>query len=103
MILIYRMIYNDIGLELSDFFSTNTCSSTRGHTNKFFKPRAVTRPRSNFFAECTDIEQITQETLELKAKTCFKGNVSLKEQEEVASYVVYGKRTLILGQNLWTF
>ncbi|XP_065890592.1 uncharacterized protein [Dysidea avara] len=34
--------------------------------------------------ECTDIEQITQETLELKAKTCFKGNVSLKEQEEVA-------------------
>ena len=50
MILIYRMIYNDIGLELSDFFSTNTCSSTRGHANKFFKPRAVTRPRSNFFA-----------------------------------------------------
>ena len=49
MILIYRMIYNDMGLELSDFFSTNTCSSTRGHTNKFFKPSAVTRPRSNFF------------------------------------------------------
>ncbi|XP_065890585.1 uncharacterized protein [Dysidea avara] len=97
MILIYRMIYNDIGLELSDFFSTNTCSSTRGHTNKFFKPRAVTRPRSNFFAECTDIEQITQETLELKAKTCFKVGIlttQLKEElrNETGECVTEGTR-----------
>ena len=50
MILIYQMVYNNIGLELSDFFSTNTRSSTRGHAHKFFKPHAITQPRSNFFA-----------------------------------------------------
>ena len=42
------MDYDNIGLELSNF-STNT-SITRGHTYKFFKPRAISQPRSNFFA-----------------------------------------------------
>ncbi|XP_065890591.1 uncharacterized protein [Dysidea avara] len=51
-------------------------------------PTKSTAKFASFTQECTDIEQITQETLELKAKTCFKGNVSLKEQEEVASYTV---------------
>ena len=43
MIHIYRVIYNSIGLELLDFISTNT-SITRGHTYKFFKPRAISHP-----------------------------------------------------------
>ena len=48
MIHIYRMVYNNIGLDLSDFFTTST-SITRGHTHTFFKPHAVSRQRSNFF------------------------------------------------------
>ena len=32
--------------------------------------------------ECTDIEQITQETLELKAKTCFKVGILTTQLKE---------------------
>ena len=56
LILIYRMVNNNIGLQLSDFFSMSIYNSTRGHPHKFFKPHAITRTRSNFFA-VTNIDE----------------------------------------------
>jgi len=50
LILIYRMVNNNIVLQLSDFFSLSIYNSTRDHPHKCFKPHAITCARSNFFA-----------------------------------------------------
>ena len=49
MILLYRLLHNNIGIHFSDYF-TRSFTSTRGHSYKIFKPHATTRVRSNFFA-----------------------------------------------------
>ena len=49
MILLYRLLHNNIGIDFSDYF-TRSFTSTRGHSYKIFKPHATTRLRSNFFA-----------------------------------------------------
>ena len=49
MILVYRLINNNLGIDFNDFFTTPTLTSTRGHMYKLYKPSVTTRPRSNFF------------------------------------------------------
>ena len=49
MILLHRLLHNNIGIHFSDYF-TRSFTSTRGHSYKIFKPHATTRIRSNFFA-----------------------------------------------------
>ncbi|XP_065890587.1 uncharacterized protein [Dysidea avara] len=60
-------------------------------------PTKSTAKFASFTQECTDIEQITQETLELKAKTCFKVGIlttQLKEElrNETGECVTEGTR-----------
>ena len=49
MILLHRLLHNNIGIHFSDYF-TRSFTSTRGHSYKIFKPHATTRIRANFFA-----------------------------------------------------
>ena len=38
MILVYRLVNNDVGIDLNEFFATLTIASTRGHIYKLHKP-----------------------------------------------------------------
>ena len=49
MILVYRLVNNDVGIDFNDFFATPTITSTRGHIYKLHNPSVTTRLRSNFF------------------------------------------------------
>lgn len=50
MILLYRLVNNDIGVDFSDFFTISSSTVTRGHMYKLYKPHATTRARHNFFS-----------------------------------------------------
>ena len=49
MILLYRLVNNDIGIDFSELFTISSVTSTRGHMYKLYKPHATTRARCHFF------------------------------------------------------
>ena len=50
MITLYQIFHGLVDLELSDFFSLSSYSSTRGHSRKLYKSRSSCRARSKFFS-----------------------------------------------------
>ena len=50
MILVYRLLKNDVDIDFNDFFTTPTLTSTRGHLYKLYKPNVTSRSRSDFFS-----------------------------------------------------
>ena len=50
MILLYRLVNNDISIDFSDLFTISSVTSTRGHIYKLYKPHATTRARCHFFS-----------------------------------------------------
>ena len=50
MITLYQIFHGLVDLELLDFFSLSSYSSTRGHSRKLYKSRSSCRARSKFFS-----------------------------------------------------
>jgi len=50
MTLVYRLLNNDVGIDIIDFFTTSIPTSTKGHLYKLHKPNVTNRSTSNFFS-----------------------------------------------------